>query len=58
MSLGTASWCISNGRTLNCPPFSMTSGRFIDMMGTSGGRKIATNMGDLLQDRYRVTGLD
>ena len=35
----------------------MTSGRFIERMGMCGGRKIATNMGDLLQGRYRVTGL-
>jgi len=33
----------------------MPSGRFIDWMGTCEGRKIATNMGDLLQDRYRAT---
>ena len=35
----------------------MLSGRFIEQMGTCEGRKIATNMGVLLQERYRVTGL-
>ena len=33
----------------------MPSGRFIDMMGMCGGTKIATNMGVLLQERYRAT---
>ena len=47
--LGTASWCISMGN-----PSGIRMVNFIVMMEMCEGRKITTNMGVLLQERYRA----
>jgi hypothetical protein len=50
LHLGVLVMCASR----NGIPMAMTSGRFIEQMGMRGGRKITTNMGVLLQERYRA----
>jgi hypothetical protein len=50
LHLGVLVMCASR----NGIPMAMTSGRFIEQMGMREGRKITTNMGVLLQERYRA----